>query len=223
MFRRFAVMRHWRQVARIPYEKFLSPDELHLNDWSYGCIAKLLAGAIAEAVHPRDADRRHGALTSRFIRSGIIPRPSLAGSFRVSARWAKRRMAETGPARSWRAFNGSEAASCRTGRSGSGRSGARSAVGALCRRPGAAGLARSAARPDRLPRAREFPARPAGDGDRADRGAAAAHDRSHRRRGAGDRLRLYRAADGKPCAAATISRRPPIRKARPAGSTCSRA
>jgi hypothetical protein len=29
---------------------FLSPDELHMNDWSYGCVAKLLAGAIAEAV-----------------------------------------------------------------------------------------------------------------------------------------------------------------------------
>ena len=50
LFRRFAVMRHWRQVARIPYEKFLSPDELHMNDWSYGCIAKLLAGSIAETV-----------------------------------------------------------------------------------------------------------------------------------------------------------------------------
>jgi acyl-CoA thioesterase I len=49
VFRRFAVMKHWRQVARIPYEKFLSPDEPHLNDWSYGCIAKLLAGSIAEA------------------------------------------------------------------------------------------------------------------------------------------------------------------------------
>jgi acyl-CoA thioesterase I len=49
LFRRFAVMRHWRQVTRIPYDKFLSPDELHMNDWSYGCIAKLLAGSIAEA------------------------------------------------------------------------------------------------------------------------------------------------------------------------------
>jgi hypothetical protein len=56
LFRRFAVMRHWRQVARIPYEKFLSPDELHMNDWSYGCIAKLLAGSIAETVQPLDAD-----------------------------------------------------------------------------------------------------------------------------------------------------------------------
>jgi lysophospholipase L1-like esterase len=49
LFRRFAVMRHWRQVARIPFETFISPDELHMNDWSYGCVAKLLAGAIAEA------------------------------------------------------------------------------------------------------------------------------------------------------------------------------
>lgn len=49
LFRRFAVMRHWRNVARLPFEVFISPDELHMNDWSYGCLAKLLAGAIAEA------------------------------------------------------------------------------------------------------------------------------------------------------------------------------
>jgi acyl-CoA thioesterase-1 len=48
-FHRFAVMRHWREVAGIPFSVFLSPDELHMNDWSYACIAKLLAGAIAEA------------------------------------------------------------------------------------------------------------------------------------------------------------------------------
>ena len=49
LFRRFAVMRHWRQVARIPFEVFISEDELHMNDWSYGCLARLLGGAIAEA------------------------------------------------------------------------------------------------------------------------------------------------------------------------------
>jgi lysophospholipase L1-like esterase len=49
LFQRFAVMRHWKQAANIPYEKFLSPDGLHMNDWSYGCIAKLLAGSIADA------------------------------------------------------------------------------------------------------------------------------------------------------------------------------
>ena len=49
VFHRFAVMRHWREVANIPFSVFLSEDELHMNDWSYACIAKLLAGAIAEA------------------------------------------------------------------------------------------------------------------------------------------------------------------------------
>ena len=49
LFRRFAVMRHWRHVARLPFEAFISPDDLHMNDWSYACVAKLLGGAIAEA------------------------------------------------------------------------------------------------------------------------------------------------------------------------------
>jgi lysophospholipase L1-like esterase len=49
LFQRFAVMRHWRLTENIPFETFVSPDELHMNDWSYACIAKLLAGAIAEA------------------------------------------------------------------------------------------------------------------------------------------------------------------------------
>ena len=50
LFRRFALMRHWHQVERMPFEAFLSPDELHMNDFSYGCVARALGGAIAEAV-----------------------------------------------------------------------------------------------------------------------------------------------------------------------------
>jgi lysophospholipase L1-like esterase len=49
VFHRFEAMRHWREVADIPFQAFLSPDELHMNDWSYACVAKLLAGAIADA------------------------------------------------------------------------------------------------------------------------------------------------------------------------------
>jgi hypothetical protein len=49
LFRRFAVMRYWRQTRGMPFSAFLSPDELHMNDWSYGCVAKLLAGAIHDA------------------------------------------------------------------------------------------------------------------------------------------------------------------------------
>jgi lysophospholipase L1-like esterase len=50
LFRRFAVMRHWLRTENIPFSAFLSPDELHMNDWGYGCIAKLIAGTIAENV-----------------------------------------------------------------------------------------------------------------------------------------------------------------------------
>jgi acyl-CoA thioesterase I len=49
IFHRFAVMRHWREVQQIPFETFLSPDALHMNDWSYACVAKLLAAAIDDA------------------------------------------------------------------------------------------------------------------------------------------------------------------------------
>jgi acyl-CoA thioesterase-1 len=49
LFERFAVMRYWRLTEDLPFSTFISPDELHMNDWSYGCIAKLLAGAIHEA------------------------------------------------------------------------------------------------------------------------------------------------------------------------------
>jgi acyl-CoA thioesterase-1 len=49
LFQRFALMRYWRLTKGLPFSAFLSEDELHMNDWSYGCIAKLLARAIAEA------------------------------------------------------------------------------------------------------------------------------------------------------------------------------
>src|SRR3954469_11218902 len=48
MFDRFAVMRYWRETERIAFEQFLSPDLLHMNDWSYACTAKLLAAAILD-------------------------------------------------------------------------------------------------------------------------------------------------------------------------------
>ena len=32
-----------------------------MNDWSYGCVAKLMAGAIHEAATPLDGDRDRAA------------------------------------------------------------------------------------------------------------------------------------------------------------------
>ncbi|MGA7388482.1 MAG: GDSL-type esterase/lipase family protein [Pseudolabrys sp.] len=49
LFQRFALMRYWRLTQGLPFSAFLSKDELHMNDWSYACFAKLLAGAITEA------------------------------------------------------------------------------------------------------------------------------------------------------------------------------
>jgi acyl-CoA thioesterase-1 len=49
LFRRFAVMRNWYDVQHLAFADFVSPDQLHMNDWGYACWAKLMAGAIAEA------------------------------------------------------------------------------------------------------------------------------------------------------------------------------
>jgi lysophospholipase L1-like esterase len=49
LFQRFALMRDWRERQGIPFETFVSADQLHMNDWSYACVAKVLGGAIAEA------------------------------------------------------------------------------------------------------------------------------------------------------------------------------
>ncbi len=49
VFDRFAVMRYWRLSQNRLFTDFLSFDELHMNDWSYACVAKLLANGIKEA------------------------------------------------------------------------------------------------------------------------------------------------------------------------------
>ena len=49
LFRRYDVMKRWHDVDHIAFEKFVAPDGLHLNDWSYACMAKGLGQAIAEA------------------------------------------------------------------------------------------------------------------------------------------------------------------------------
>ena len=49
LFHRFDLMRHWHETEHLPFRAFLSPDGLHMNDWSYACLAKALGLAIAEA------------------------------------------------------------------------------------------------------------------------------------------------------------------------------
>ena len=47
LFPRFAIMREWRET--MGFEDFLAPDQLHMNDWGYACLAKLLGAALTEA------------------------------------------------------------------------------------------------------------------------------------------------------------------------------
>ena len=49
LLRRFALMRSWYESRHMAFAEFVSPDGLHLNDWSYDCIARQLAGAIGTA------------------------------------------------------------------------------------------------------------------------------------------------------------------------------
>jgi lysophospholipase L1-like esterase len=60
LFPRFALMRGWHDRDAIPFEAFLSPDLLHMNDWSYGCLAKLLSSAMVEAATRPVASARAG-------------------------------------------------------------------------------------------------------------------------------------------------------------------
>ena len=61
LFRRFALMQSWHDVQHIPFDTFVAPDGLHMNDWSYACLAKLLSGAIAEAATRPLASAAHAA------------------------------------------------------------------------------------------------------------------------------------------------------------------
>jgi lysophospholipase L1-like esterase len=49
LFHRFDLMRRWHDAEHLPFETFVSADGLHMNDWSYACLAKWMAAAIAEA------------------------------------------------------------------------------------------------------------------------------------------------------------------------------
>ena len=53
VFGRFAIMREWVNSGGADFSTILSPDGLHMNDVSYGCIAKLLADSIMSATWTR--------------------------------------------------------------------------------------------------------------------------------------------------------------------------
>lgn len=50
LFGRFAIMKHLVKSGQYTTNQLLAPDNFHLNDLSYGCLADLLADAIEEQV-----------------------------------------------------------------------------------------------------------------------------------------------------------------------------
>ncbi len=52
VFRRFSIMQYWHTTLGLPLGQFLASDDLHMNDWSYDCMAKLLAKALAAEFAP---------------------------------------------------------------------------------------------------------------------------------------------------------------------------
>ncbi len=69
VFQRYELMRHWHVARGMPFETFISPDGLHLNDWSYNCWAKGLANAIARSGHAS------GLVCHRVARGALIATP----------------------------------------------------------------------------------------------------------------------------------------------------
>jgi acyl-CoA thioesterase I len=52
VFRRFALMEHWVASGQLDFTTMLSPDGLHMNDLTYGCIGRALADAVIESAAP---------------------------------------------------------------------------------------------------------------------------------------------------------------------------
>jgi lysophospholipase L1-like esterase len=50
LFRRYVAMRHWHEDQAIGFDLFISADGLHMNDWGYSCLARLLAENIVTTV-----------------------------------------------------------------------------------------------------------------------------------------------------------------------------
>lgn len=50
LFRRYVAMRNWHEDQAIAFDRFITADGLHMNDWGYSCLARLLAENIATNV-----------------------------------------------------------------------------------------------------------------------------------------------------------------------------
>jgi acyl-CoA thioesterase I len=66
VFRRFALMRNWVESGQLDFATMLSPDGLHMNDLTYGCISRILADAIIERTEAPVIISRPELIPERF-------------------------------------------------------------------------------------------------------------------------------------------------------------
>lgn len=57
VFDRFAIMKSWGQQQRLGFDVFITGDGLHMNDWAYDCLARLLVETLEHAPTRRTAVR----------------------------------------------------------------------------------------------------------------------------------------------------------------------
>ncbi len=65
VFQRFAVMRHWVTSGRFGIDEIVARDRLHMNDTSYRCIGRLLAGSLTAAARASLVSPADGAAAAR--------------------------------------------------------------------------------------------------------------------------------------------------------------
>lgn len=61
LFRRFLIMKHFLKTGQFTSDQLLAPDNFHLNDLSYGCLAMLLADAVENQLARAQILRDHVA------------------------------------------------------------------------------------------------------------------------------------------------------------------
>jgi len=50
VFPRYEIMKYWFETEQMPYARFIARDGLHMNDFGYMCIGRLLAQALEGAI-----------------------------------------------------------------------------------------------------------------------------------------------------------------------------
>jgi lysophospholipase L1-like esterase len=75
VFQRFAVMRYWVTHGQYKIEDIITSDQLHMNDTSYHCIARLLADSLASAaLAPPPLQTDDPLTTGSDVRAGMPTR-----------------------------------------------------------------------------------------------------------------------------------------------------